>query len=1630
MSPPTRNDSSSAAVDERARDLLELLSLLEREAREEADGSRAAALLRRGAALALDDLADPARAEELLLRAQAFQPGDPEGLRALARVREQAGDLVGVAAVLEEEADRTKGASEAATRYLALARWWEERLGRRDRAALYYGRVSRLAPDLAEARRRAVACAEGLGRYVHAKRLLDGWRDAGGDKAELATAYARLGTLLADEPLEHGLALEATVEAMLLDRSVPGAAETLERLKGAARTWRDQAATMEHRAGGERDRKEAARIWLRLAALHVAYDPDGASMAREAFDRAWLAAPGDPRALDLLEKWHGERGDWPALREELNRLATSTRDLAAAVAANLRLAQLETVRFGDAGAAQKALSRALDLDPSNDEAALHLFESYVDAGRDADALSALERHLAASPRRAENAPLRLRGAEIALAAGQPDRARAMLEAALREDPGFLPAARALVFLLERAEDWPRLVEVLEAVASAERDPAARASILLRAGEVAMEPLGDPAHAARILSWALVTEPARLVTRRQLEAAAARTGDFTGLGRAFRAGAAAAMSDVRTRKALLRRVAEIEEHDLGHAEEAARVWRQLAILDPEDRGAASAYEAALARAGRHGELIADLSSRLAGSTGPARRELAVKIARLRLEAGDAPGSASSWRELLSEDGTDAEALRGLATALRNDRSVAAADELCQVLARLSAQGAPDRADLEAERATLLLEPLERAEDAASAWLALLEGGGLGPLHATHAVRVLEELMNRGVEPVRIARALAPVRAAAGDTARHVEMLEVLARDESASAADRARMWLDVSAIRQDRLDDARGALDAAAAALREAPAHPEARRRVEDLATRARAFAELFAHLVAAADALESDPAEERQLRMRAARLAEEELGSHEQAATQLRRARTLGPEDPEVLAALTRLALAGERWDEARDLLEEREALGPPVAQRTALLTQLGDLLAERMHDPAAAAGAYRRAVALVPWENSARLLARLARALEAAGDRDGLVAVLADLAHHPNVPPGLDVPAPPPPIDPLERLAEAKARLSRDPGDAAAAAEVERLATELDRPSDLAWSLEQRLAAALFEPELAYRLAELRRTRLGDPAGALRLLGELVAHQPDHGGARQALLELARQPGPVGRDALAQVDAAFAEPADAETRVTVREDRLAAEQDPAERARLHGEIRSILEVDLNDPVRALEAARGAFAGSEREREEALVDIPRLAGKARRLDVLAEIWEAAAASTSGDEACEFLRLAARTREAIEDGAGAIAAWQRLREARRDDLEALEALDRNLSRERRIEELVAVLADLAEARRADGPRRLETLLRRAVLLESADEGRGAVDAFAAILEEHPHEGAALAGLARALARPGSRAAAARLLEKSHREAGDKVQLAELLEVRIEDMEAGDRSAALSEIAALREASGQTAEAFDARVRQYEEERSDPAAEPALRAELVRLSAAAGREDRLADLLESSIALGLPDGAAADALAFLAGLRRAREEWAPLATDLRHRAALVPDLSLRRALWTEVSEIFAERLGDPEAARGALSEVADLLDREGEEAAARSGGAVEGADLHVRAARLRHERLGDGKGAVASLRAALAAAPRHAGALVRGGRAVPGPRHGRGARRLLRRRRWRASSPRPRPPAATGRPSHSG
>jgi tetratricopeptide (TPR) repeat protein len=1764
----------------------------------------ASSVLEEAVALARRELADLPRAETLCRRILDAEPRHPGALRALCEIREARGDLPGLAEALEEEADRTDDRRLAAARYLAVGRFHEERLSRRDRAALFYQRAHRLDGSLEEARQRALECTVALRRFGHAKRLLDESHARGAAGPALAAEYARLGAVLCEEPLDHGLAMEALIEALALDRRASGAAEALARLRATPRTWREEAQAVAGEAQRNRERPEAARLWLRAAALHAAYDADPSSRVAELVDHAWRAAPGMPEALDLLERFRGERQDWRALEADLLRLAGATRDRAALTAVSLRQAQLHLVRFGDAVQAVAALERALELDPASETAAVQAFELHVDAGRVGEALWALERHLQAAPPRAGHAPLRLRAAEMALSRlGDAARARRHLEAALRIAPGFAPAAAALAPIAEAAGEWRRLGELLEVQAAAAPDPGDRARFLEQAADLQASRLAAPREAVRLLLRALQLDPRRASVRKALEAAAAQAGAFREVVRAYRAAAGAVAEDPRARKALLRRVAEILERDLSQPDEALRAWQAVAALDPEDRAAREVLDAALARAGRQEEAAEEIGRRLATARGAERRRLGAQLARLHFEAGELEQAATAWREVLAGAGDDAEALRGLVEALEAQGGRRAAAELVPALARLASLGAPDRVALETRRAELLLDPLERLGESAAAWLALLRGGGLDAGQAAQAAAALEQLLSRGVDPVRIAQALAPVYAAQGNSQKQVAMLELLAGKlpPAADPRERARLLLDAASLRAERLSDLRGALDAAVAALRAAPTHAEARRRCIELATRVGAFSELYSLLVETAASLEGRPDDERALRQRAARLAEEELRSNDDAWAQLRRCRELSPHDPEVLASLCRVALAGERWEEACDLLLERAQLASQ-AERPAVLAQLGEILDQRLGSHQAAAEVYRQALEIQPEPERPPLLERLARALERAGDAAGQARALEDLsrlagdrgqaaraaaetarirserlgdrrgavdayaaalASDPDAAaasaaldallddPDREValaaaralgPRPAGRRDPrrrarvlavearaladpgerarawravaalqggelgepaaaflalaeavraapddasarqeLRRLAEeghqaeacaqvyeevlpsmrgeaalpllrelaewaerqlsdraravaaleraralqpgdlaalaalrrlhrgagrwaelwqacaevgaragaaadraeawreaaavAEGRLSdparaaeawrqvveADPGDAEAAAALERLYLQLDRPEDLAWALERRRASGgERDLESTFRLAELRRARLDDPAGALSLLSEVVRANPSHAGALQSLTALSSTPGPIGREALALADAALRQAGGHARRVEAREARLANIDEPAERARLHAEIRSILEAELADPARSFAAARRAVAEGGRAREEALLDLPRLAERAGRMAELAEAWEAAAGNAGGPQSLELRRRAARLRErSLPDRAGAAAAWRALLEAAPEDAEALEALDRLLSGDASARERLELTR--RRARLASGEEKVRHLLAQAELEASLGETEAAVASCRAALELDRHCLPALQALERILSREERDAELAPVLlalaEEGRLEPGRRLELLSRRATALErGPDPGQAAAAWAEILA-------EAPLEPAAVAGLERLLATPAARQAAARVLEDVYRASGDARRLVAVLEQRLdqadasergpllgeVAALHGRLGQKPQAFLAKLRQYREGLAAGGDDPSVRAALerlaaetgsFEDLAaaledaleqgvpgpLGVALRRRLGVLYAERLQDPERALRRLEEAA--------------------------------------------------------------------------------------------------------
>lgn len=1701
----------------------ELASLLEARSRV-VPAAEAVRLLAQAAGLARREAANQVRAEALYRAMLAVEPSSQPALLALSELAETRQDWAALTEVLEQRALATTEAAEGARLALRLGRLHEEHLGRRDRAALRYAAAVRLDAGLVEARQRGLDACLALRRYAQAKRLLDTARDGGAERMGLARDYARLGATLADQALFHDVAMDSLIEAQMLDRSAPGAAEARERLTALPRRWRDEEADLEARAATA-PRREASEFLMRAAQLRAAYAPDGIGPAVELLERAWSQAPGQAAVLELLERVLEERKDFGGHAAALERLASATRDRGALVQLHLAAARLRLVRLGDAPGALAALARALELDPACEPAALQSFEQLADAGRFAEALAVLERHLEATPEKAGHALLRVRAAELARSwLDDPERAQRHLEAALRADPGNAPAAAALAPLLADRGEWPRLAEVLAVRVACEPDAAERVRLQERLAAVELERLDRPGDAFRTLSRALALDPRRASVRTALEEAARRARLVPELCRALRSAARTVTGEPAVRRALLRRTGELLDRELGQPEAAAEAWRELAAADPSDREAAGALADCEARARQRGQELARLEAAHAQARGAARQETGNALARALSNAGRGAAAAKIWRELLTSSADDQEALWGLHAALEATPGAVAAEERTQVLARLAAlvHSAAERVEVELERATVLVEPLGRHGEAAGVVTALLSSGGANSSQQRQAVALLERLLARGVDPLRIARVLAPVHAARGEPAKQVAMLELVARrlPDDADPRERARHLLDASMIRAERLGDLRGALTTAAEALRAAPSHPEARKRCEQLARQVGAQAELYSLLVEAAQKLEGKPDEEAVLRRRAAAVAEEELGASDAAAEQLRRCLVLHPGDPELLARLTRVCLVAERWDEAAELLGQR-ARATTGAERSVLLGQQAEVLLERLHRAPAAVEAYREALALAGPVGRNRLLSQLAAALAATGDAIGQAAALNELAATTDDPAeaaraaresarlaaGLGDQAgavsglaaalqadptdaaaigsleraladPEPevvltaahalkqvyaargdvggrlralsavarvepegarrsaawhevallheqaranPADALVAAIEAVraapgdaelrrelrrvADLGRDPEAAAQALEeaaealggaeravalrevgdwcerrleareraaaawerllaqvpedaealaalrrlyrateqwprlidvceaiavhagspaarqdplreiaalaesrlddlpravvawrqvaslapedrdvpeaIDRLLTALDRPAELAAALESRLGRA-YDAETAFRLAELRRTRLDDPAGALALHAELVKREPGQSGPREALALLSALPGAVGREALGVADAAYRDAGDQANRVAIREARLAAVDEPLERARLHAEVRALLEGELGDAAAALAAARRAFDEGGPGRDDAELDLRRLATASGTLGPLADAYEAAA-GVGGEEGLAWLRKAARVRDVeLSDGPGAIAAWKAVLASQPEDGEALEAL------ERRYAEVTAVREQLEMAQRratlATGDGRVPALRHAADIARQAGDAEAEISALSEARLVASRDEAVLVALEDALARAGRTSAQVEVLHAMADLAGDR--------------DPAERLALLSRRAELLERDPDPHRPIDAYSEVLAESPRDPIAVAGLERLLQRPDARvqaqriledmqrlAGDPGRLAALLEIRLEAAPPAHRPA-LLAEIAGLReRGGERGAAFATRLK-------------------------------------------------------------------------------------------------------------------------------------------------
>lgn len=602
----------------------------------------------------------------------------------------------------------------------------------------------------------------------------------------------------------------------------------------------------------------------------------------------------------------------------------------------------------------------------------------------------------------------------------------------------------------------------------------------------------------------------------------------------------------------------------------------------------------------------------------------------------------------------------------------------------------------------------------------------------------------------AEALDALSATYESMGRWNDLIRVLTQraDASTKADERVALYSRVASLWIERFANYNQATKPLESVLELDPEHRGALAQLKDIYSKKRAWSSLY-EVLKKEGSLASDPAVRLAGRIELAQIAGERLHKHADAIALWKEVLAEAPDTPGALDALEKLAEREKDWDSLTEVIERRISEAGDDAERIKLLQKLGPIHSEHRADPAAAARAWQRVLAIEPKNGralrtlreafiGARNWAGLESLYADANDWEGLVEVLGNAADR---------------TDDVELKKELSFR---------AAALYEN---QIGEPHRAFRNYERVLSVDSENVQAAKALAPIYEKEEKWPrlVGLLELLARNTDTTADNGAARLELLERLRM---LCLTQLGDTSAAFRHateayrlaPADPQVRTTVAEtaeragahaalvqlyrDRLkSSDVDSVEKTELRRRIASIAGEKLGATGDAIVELKEILAEDPRDVEalDVLGRLYRVEGKAKELR---DLYDHRLAHTEApSERWVLLSEVAELEETLlEDSEAAARRYRAILEIDDMDPEALRALDRLASAAGRWEEVSSMLEKRRQLADAGSAESGQLALRHADVLRTfLGRPSDALDAYAVTLKTDPANEAAVRGL---------------------------------------------------------------------------------------------------------------------------------------------------------------------------------------------------------------------------------------------------------------------------------------------------
>ncbi len=761
-------------------------------------------------------------------------------------------------------------------------------------------------------------------------------------------ALARIKTALEGDPMflpAVELAVDLCVEA-------DHPAEAARVLNAAAEKWSHEEPLLSRAL-----RSRAARLWANAA------QPDASVEALrpilETAEDAGLDADFT-RALERRILWNGdstarERG----LREEAESLERRESKIERARAAALwHFHGLERARAKDPSGAVDSQRRALAVDPRYAPAMSELLSALYATGlaTEIPAARQIGRSAAQDKDRSDTAFLALKVGLAFLedAQDEAEAARAF-GMALTATPNWKPLEEPLEFIQRRSGDAAERVSALERELGSLSDPAACLAQLVQIGEQYERTLGQP---ERSLDW--FRRAVKLAAfGSDLSKTLAGRAAHIGLGRALdAAGHAAELAE--------RALANLKE-DATSAERIA-AYEQLAAVDLKLRNdkesARLSYGSILSLDPAH-PFAARILERYYLST-EAYTDLAELYEKIALRQGPEVGFALH----LERARLRGRALPEGVTQLQNDAAIAADHRLAleqnrrlrpamrHLYARARMQG-------DEQEMVRMSEGLAQIYPAGSATRAILSTRAaetsIGAENGARGIETLKKVAAESPEHLPALILLGDLGLLNGDFATSADAFDKRARAH-ANAEAASASFLVAAALRQEKLDDSRGAGALYEAAILRQPKdnNPLAFERLDQILREAQDHAGL-AKLFEQRISVETNIVRITDLRLELAALYRDALNDRDRAEGELSRILADQPAHPRALELLSELYFEGKLWAEAADILIRRVRTERSREGSKKIFSLLGQIYADHLPDSRRAQAAFQRVLQIDP---------------------------------------------------------------------------------------------------------------------------------------------------------------------------------------------------------------------------------------------------------------------------------------------------------------------------------------------------------------------------------------------------------------------------------------------------------------------------------------------------------------------------------------------------------------------------------------------------------------------------------------------------------------------------------------------